>query len=227
MVAVAAPQAFIFDMDGVIIDSTRAHTEAWRQYLLAHGITLPDLESRMLGRHNDEIVRDFFGAAAELPEDVIRKHGSAKEQVFREMVEPVFDTHLVAGVLPFLSRHPEIPAAVATNAERANVDFVLDRAGIRNRFRAVVTGDDGARPKPWPDIYLRAAELLGVPPQSCLVFEDSVTGVTAARAAGMQVAGVLTTLADLANVDLSIRDFQDPRLDEWLTRYLSLSSRAC
>ena len=73
------------------------------------------------------------------------------------------------------------------------------------------------RPKPFPDVYLNAAKLLHVAPENCVVFEDSLTGVTAARAAGMRVVGVLTTLSGFVNVDLTIRDFRDSRLNQWLS----------
>ena len=73
--------------------------------------------------------------------------------------------------------------AVASNAEPANVDFVLDAAGLRPYFRAVLDGHQVSRPKPYPDIYLRAAEILGSVPAECVIFEDSLTGIRAARAA--------------------------------------------
>jgi beta-phosphoglucomutase-like phosphatase (HAD superfamily) len=79
-----------------------------------------------------------------------------------------------------------------------------------------VDGHQVARPKPHPDIYLRAAELLGVPPEDCVVFEDSLTGIQAARAAGMAVVGVGTTHDELPGVGLEIRDFTSPALEPWL-----------
>jgi beta-phosphoglucomutase-like phosphatase (HAD superfamily) len=75
------------------------------------------------------------------------------------------------------------------------------------------------RPKPDPEIYLKTAALLGVPPDQCLVFEDSETGAIAARAAGMKVVGILTTLPEFDNVDLAIRNFLDPTLDAWLRSF--------
>jgi beta-phosphoglucomutase-like phosphatase (HAD superfamily) len=117
--------------------------------------------------------------------------------------------------------------AVATNAEPANVEFVLNAAGIRDSIQAVVSGHDVDRPKPHPDVFLRAAELLGVAPEECVVFEDSRTGVAAANAAGMRVIGVLTTLTKFDNVELTIRNFSDPILDKWFSSVSSSASVHC
>src|SRR5690606_30600639 len=124
----------------------------------------------------------------------------------RELMSPVLENHLVPGLRKFLQRHAGVPMAVASNAEAANVDFVLELGGLRPFFRVVANGHDVARPKPAPDIYLHCASLLGVDPANCIVFEDSATGVAAAKAAGMRVVGVLTTLPSFDNVELSIRD---------------------
>ena len=203
-------------MDGVLVDSTTVHMEAWRVYLDRHGITLPDLGERMLGKHNDDIVRDFFGEPDMTQEDVV-SHGARKEELYRELMADELMNSLVPGVIPFLARHRKVPMALASNAEIGNIDFVLDGAGIRHFFRVVISGNQVSRPKPHPDIYLAAAEKLGTEPQGCVVFEDSETGVQAARAAGMYIVALTTTRETFADVDLGIRSFEDPELDRWLS----------
>jgi HAD superfamily hydrolase (TIGR01509 family) len=173
------------------------------------------IEERMLGKHNDAIVRDFFGAHELTPDDIFL-HGAQKEAIYRELVEPGFHALVVPGVVPFLSRYAHVPKGLASNAERANVDLVLRLAGIRDCFGAVVAGHDVKHPKPYPDIYLKTADVLGVAPEQCVVFEDSEAGVAAAHAAGMRVVGVLTTRSQFDNVDLVIRDFTDGSLDDRL-----------
>jgi beta-phosphoglucomutase len=205
----------IFDMDGVLIDSTAAHTEAWIMYLKRYGIEIPSIEERMLGKRNDAIVQDFFGAVP-LSADEVLEHGARKEQLYRESMGPKLGRHMVPGVIQFLERHQNLPIGLATNGEPANVDLVLTGTGIRKYFKAVVTGHEVNRPKPHPEIYLKAANLLEVSPERCVVFEDSLTGIEAARAAGMRVAGLTTTLATLSDVDYSIPDFLDPGLEPWL-----------
>jgi beta-phosphoglucomutase family hydrolase len=208
--------ALIFDMDGVIVDSNSTHTLAWRAYLDQHGLDLPEVESRMLGKRNDEIVRDFFQHLA-LSEDLVFEHGARKEAIYRDMIRPDLDERLVPGISDFLQHHRDWPIGLATNAEPANVDFILDSAGIRPYFQAIVDGHEVERPKPFPDIYLKVAQKLNVNPADCIVFEDSVTGVQAAKAAGMRVVGVTTTLREIPEVDLTIAHFQDPVLERWLS----------
>jgi beta-phosphoglucomutase family hydrolase len=211
----ARERALILDMDGVIVDSNPVHREVWAAYNRRFGIETDEaMQQRMYGRRNDDIVRDFFGD--HLTIEQVRAHGAAKERLFRETIGPVLNEALVPGLREFLERHCHRPLGVATNAEPENVDFLLDTARLRPYFRAVVDGHQVARPKPHPDIYLRAAELLGVQPESCVVFEDSLTGIQAARAAGMAVVGVGTTHDALPGVDLEIRDFTSPALEPWL-----------
>lgn len=205
----------IFDMDGVLIDSTSTHTEAWLAYLQSHGIEIPAIEDRMLGKRNDAIVRDFFRGVPLTDEEVLG-HGARKEQLYREMMAPKLDSHMVPGVIEFLERHRDRPIGLGTNGEPANVDLVLSGTNIQQYFRAVVSGHEVRLPKPHPDIYLKVADLLGVSPRNCVVFEDSLTGIEAARAAGMRVAGLTTTLPALPGVDLAVPNFLDAGLEPWL-----------
>jgi beta-phosphoglucomutase len=207
--------ALIFDMDGVIIDSNPWHRIAWSEYMRRHGIEMTEaMQQRMYGKRNDEIVLDFFGANLSHPE--VFAHGAAKEALYRELIEPRLGESLVPGICEFLERHRNPDLAVATNAEPANVDFVLDNSGLRPLFRVIVNGHQVTNPKPHPEIYLRAAEGLQAPPEDCIVFEDSYTGVASGLAAGMRVIGVGTTHDDLPGVSLWIRNFNDPALESWL-----------
>lgn len=208
--------ALLFDLDGVVIDSMPTHTLAWERYLEANGIDPRDVEGRMHGKRNDDLVRDLFGG--ELDDATVFEHGAAKERLFRELMGEALEAKLVPGIREFLAEASEMaPLAVGTNAEPANVDFILNGAGIRKYFRAVVDGSQVACAKPAPDVYLRGAELLGVGPADCIVFEDSPVGIQAARAAGMRVVGLLTHASKLDNVDLAVPDFIHPGLRSWLS----------
>jgi beta-phosphoglucomutase len=207
--------AMVLDMDGVIVDSNPLHLRAWVVYNRRFGIDAGEaLAERMYGRRNDEIVREFFGPG--LSAEEIAAHGAGKEKLYREMLEPRLAETLVPGVREFLQRHAGQPLGLATNAEPANVDFVLDRGGLRVFFRAVVDGHQVRHPKPHPEIYLRAAELLSAAPRNCVVFEDSFSGVEAARAAGARIVGLRTTHRQLAGTHLAIDDFRGPELEAWL-----------
>lgn len=213
----AAGLGFIFDMDGVLIESTKLHTEAWERYLKRQGISNPDVMSRMLGKRNDEIVVALFGEG--LAHEEIVEHGAAKERLYREMMGPVLGDHLVRGVTEFVhaANAAQIPCALATNAEPLNVDFVLAGAGLKDSFRAIVDGHQVERPKPDPEVVLKAAAGLGLHPANCIVFEDSPGGMRAARDAGARLIGLLTTLEQAPLADLAIADFRDPGLIPWLS----------
>ena len=208
--------ALIFDMDGVIVDSNPWHRIAWSEYMRRHGIEMTEsMQQRMYGKRNDEIVRDFFGTR--LSDADVFAHGAAKEALYREMMKLRIGESLVPGISEFLMRHGNPDLAVATNAEPANVDFVLDHSGLRSCFRVIVNGHQVTHPKPHPEVYVRAAADLQVPPEDCIVFEDSYTGVASGLAAGMRVVGIESTHRDLPGVALSIVDFNDPRLESWLS----------
>lgn len=206
--------ALIFDLDGVIIDSMPVHTEAWEIYLKRCGVQADKIVSRMHGKRNDDLVRDLFGD--ELSDEEVAAHGAAKEALYRQLMAPRLCRHLIPGIATFLERHQQTPIGLATNAEPLNAAFVLEGAGLKRYFRAIVDGYQVGRPKPFPDIYLRTAQLLGAAPEDCVIFEDSPTGVEAALAAGARVVGVQTTSTQLPAVDLMIRDFLDPSLESWL-----------
>ncbi len=212
--------AMIFDLDGVLVHSMPLHVLAWERYLENLGIHVADMERSMHGKRNAELVRELMGN--DLAEEVVLEHGAAKERLFREMLlKSELAECGVPGGHKCLERYRDVPKAIGSNAEPANIDFVLDRFKLRAYFPIVVDGFQVSRPKPFPDIYLKAAELLGFKPQSCIVFEDSPTGVEAGRAAGMRVVGVETTPTDFVGVDLHVKDFLDPKLEPWMEAQLA------
>ncbi|MCU1232730.1 MAG: HAD-superfamily hydrolase, subfamily variant 3 [Candidatus Solibacter sp.] len=207
--------ALLFDMDGVIVDSNPMHRHAWEVFNLRYGVeTTQAMHERMYGKRNDEIVRDFFGD--QLSADEVSARGFAKEALYREMVSGRLEEMLVPGLREFLARHRELPMGVASNAEPENVSLFLEGTGLRPYFGAVVDGHQVERPKPFPDIYLRAAEILKVDPADCVVFEDSHSGVAAGRAAGMRVIGLCTTHDNLPGTSISVDNFLSGELELWL-----------
>lgn len=206
--------AVIFDMDGVLIDSNPTHAAAWIEYLSGHGLPYEGIDTWMAGKRNDQIMRHLLGEGAS--EEDIFAHGAAKEALYRTKMRPVLEQHLMPGLRPFLDSLEGLPVGLGSNAEPANVEFLLEEGGFRGRFRAVVDGHQVEHPKPAPDIYLRVAELLGVDARECVIFEDSPGGIRAARTAGARVVGVERSGLALEGTDLTIRDFTDPILAPWL-----------
>jgi beta-phosphoglucomutase len=206
--------AMIFDLDGVLVHSMPLHVLAWEHYLRKLGVHVDDLERRMHGKRNAELVRDLVGN--QLTDDVVFEHGASKERLFREMLGTDPNRYRVPGVFDFLKQHRDVPKAVASNAEPANIEFVLDQFDLAQFFEVRIDGFQVSRPKPFPDIYYKAAEELHTEPKNCIVFEDSPTGLQAGRSAGMRVVGVETTPAELGAVDLHIQDFLDPQLEPWI-----------
>lgn len=196
-------KAFIFDLDGTIIDNMRLHRRLWLQTLEKHGVsTDEDSFSRLsTGRTNPEILRLYLGES--LSEERIHAIGIEKEALYREAYRPHLQA--IAGLGSFLegAQKLDIPLALATAAPPANVAFVLDGLGLRAYFSAILDAEAVRNGKPHPEIFLGAAQRLGIDPHDCLVFEDSLAGIEAAGRAGMRVVALTTThpAADLLQHD--------------------------
>jgi HAD superfamily hydrolase (TIGR01509 family) len=125
--------------------------------------------------------------------------------LYKDVIKPL------SGLDNFLKELEDrsIPKAIGTSAPRSNVDFVLEHTHLRKYFTTILDQSDVEHGKPNPEIYLKVAERLGFPPQQCIVFEDSLSGVESAQRAGAKVVGVTTTHSqqELAHTDLVIADF--------------------
>lgn len=175
-------RAFIFDCDGTLADNMHLHFEAWSRAMADFGGSYPrELFYEWGGVPTADIVRRLnakFGTSMDIDEVVVRK-----EHYYRELIPQVAPK---PDVVDFARRqHGRHPMAVASGGHRDLVERTLNALGIRDLFAAVVAAEDYERGKPNPDPFLVAADRLGVPPGSCLVFEDTETGAEAAKAAGM------------------------------------------
>jgi HAD superfamily hydrolase (TIGR01509 family) len=182
----------IFDWDGVIIDSSHLHRRSWE--LLAHEIGRalpPDHFLRGFGMTNETILMELLGWTRAL--EVARQWSLRKEEIFRDLVRQNSIQSLpgVERWLGELSR-AGVPRIIASSTHRANIEMILQRLRLPP-FAGIVSAEDVTRGKPAPDIFLEAARRLGLPPQRCVVFEDSPAGIQAGRAAGMFVVAVTTT----------------------------------
>ncbi len=183
-------KSLIFHLGGVIVDKHRAHMRAWNKFLLSveKSVTEAELEFVRDGRKKEDILRHFLG---DLDVREIHAHSHKKDLFFNEEVKGVRTVAGIGELLNELSR-AGLPAAVASSGSSERVHYTLDLVGLRRYFATVVTGDEVAKGKPDPAIFCKAAERLRVAPRDSLAFEDSVSGVLAARAAGMKCLGIAT-----------------------------------
>lgn len=207
------PDALLFDLDGTLLDSDPLHREVFAELLAPYGHDVDaDFYARKIhGRLN----RDVF---AELTPGLDRDRMDwDKEALFRDLLARR-GANPTPGLVAFLDRAGQaaLPAAVVTNACRLNAEAMLAALGLRDRFGAVISAEECAAGKPDPAPYLAGAEALGVRPARCLAFEDSGSGLEAARAAGCTVVGLTSTLSPqelrAAGAHHVIQDFTDPAL---------------
>jgi beta-phosphoglucomutase len=178
----------IFDMDGVIVDSHPIHKKAWRRFLELQGKNPDDtdLDFIMDGRKREEILRHFLG---ELSDDEVQNLGHQKDTLFREESTAM---QMIEGLPEFLQQlaRANIRLAVGSSGSDGRVNYILQSFGLRKFFQVIVTGDQVTAGKPDPAVFHLASKELGVLPSDTLVFEDSVSGVQAAKAAGMKCIGI-------------------------------------
>ena len=187
--------AVIFDCDGTLVDSMPAHFDAWCEALAiygAGGIFKEDVFFAMGGRPTRDIVvqlNDEYNLRLD-PVAV----AMAKRECFLKRLNMVT---LIEEVAAFAERlRGKVPMAIATGGSRMVIEKTLKIVGVSDWFDEVVTADDIVNGKPAPDIFLKAAELLGVEPSKCLALEDAPAGIISAQAAGMQVIAIPCPLAE-------------------------------
>ena len=183
----------IFDWDGVIINSAAQHEISWERLAKECGKTLPENHfKRGFGMKNEVIIPELLGWTT-VPTE-IRLLSLRKEAIYREVVREQGMSAL-EGVESWLRvlRDEEIPCAIASSTHRENITTTLDVLGLGEFFSAIVTAEDVKRGKPDPEVFLTAAQRIGVEPRDAVVFEDALVGIKAAQAAGIRVVGVATT----------------------------------
>lgn len=191
----------IFDMDGVLVDSGWAHRQAWFDLAEAEGLEMSDeFFRKTFGMQNDTILPMLRPGISKPEMDRLSDY---KERRYRELVAS--QPRAADGVLALLSdlKVSGFRLAIGSSAPRANLDVFWGPLGLADYFEAVVTKEQVIEGKPSPETFLKAAGMLSLAPQRCVVVEDALHGVQAARAAGMPVVAVTTTRsrAELAHAD--------------------------
>ena len=206
----------VLDMDGVVIDSHPAHRTAWKAFLEALGKSVADSELDIIldGGKREEILKHFLG---DLSPEQIAEYGRRKDEILRNRcakLEPM------AGVVEFLDQlcHSGIRIALATSAGKHRALHTLEELGLAHFFETIVTGDDVSTGKPDPAIYRLVTARMQELPENLLAVEDAVSGVKAARSAGLRCAGIAhngrTDFLRLAGANPIIEDFESLSLTQ-------------
>ncbi len=211
----------LFDMDGVLVDNMSIHIAAFDKFCTSYGAE--EVGDRLIacaGMGNEQIMRLM------LPAEVIERKGIEtlsieKEALYREIYAPIIEP--VAGLVEYLRELNEqgIKCAIGSSGCKENVEFVVDHCNLAPYFSAYVYSDLVTRCKPDPEIYLTAARLLDLDPSECIVVEDALVGITAARNAKVAKVIALTTtlpkerLLEESDADDIVRDFRDLLGRKW------------
>ncbi|MEO8173379.1 MAG: HAD family phosphatase [Sediminibacterium sp.] len=210
-------KAFLFDLNGTMIDDMEYHVKAWHGILngLGANISLTQMKEECYGK-NDELLERIF--PGRFPDEEKNRMSYDKETAYQFAFKP--SLKLLDGLDEFLGRASKenIPMAIGSAAIMYNIDFVLDGLNIRHFFPVIVSAELVAMSKPDPETYFKCADQLGVPYSNCIVFEDAPKGVEAAQNAGMQCV-VLTTMhtkeefGKYNNIICFVKDYTDPQLN--------------
>ncbi len=206
------PLAVIFDMDGVLVDSYEAHHESWGMMAREIGRSLtPEQFHATFGRTSREIIEHHWGQGT-LSDEEILAFDHRKEALYREIVAAAFPVMDGARELISALDMAGFRLAVGSSGPPENVELAIDKLQCERHFHARVTGRDVRRGKPDPEVFLLAAQRIGVPPSRCAVIEDAPAGIAAANAAGMLSIGLLSTghvEADAAFANKVIRSLRE------------------
>ena len=214
------PKAFLFDLNGTMIDDMAFHNHAWHNILtkdLGASISFDAVKKQMYGKNQDLLERVF--GIGHFSQEQIDQISIEKEHRY----QAAYKKHLtlIAGLGDFLekAKRSSVQMAIGSAAIPFNINFVLDNLNIRSYFKAIVSAEDVVNSKPDPETFIKGAEILGVAASHCMVFEDAPKGVEAAQNAGMRCV-VLTTMhtkeefAAYNNIIAFIEDYTDPVLQE-------------
>jgi HAD superfamily hydrolase (TIGR01509 family) len=202
-------QAVLWDMDGVLVDTGEAHFRSWVNVLSEYEIPFSrEFFRDTFGMNNAGVLSTLLGDR--LTPELLVEIADRKEYLFRQAVRGSAEP--MPGVIPWLERLSEagFRQGIASSAPEANIDTLVDELGLRDRFDVIVSGVD-LPGKPEPFLFLKVAGALDVPPERCIVVEDAVAGVEAARRAGMRCIAVTTTSPASA---LETADLVVDRLDD-------------
>ncbi|MFH1763232.1 MAG: HAD family phosphatase [Gemmatimonadota bacterium] len=194
------PGAVLWDLDGTLADSKDYHWRAWKEAMSAEGLTVTEAQFlASFGQRNDAILGAWLGPDADAAQ--IRRLGDAKEALYRELVRTEGITPLPGAAEWVRSLHEAgWRQAIASSAPRLNVEVMHQALGFSGLIDTLVAAEDVSQGKPDPEVFLKAASELGIPPDRCVVVEDAEAGIEAAHRGGMPSVGVGDGAVEAATV---------------------------
>ncbi len=207
--------SIIFDMDGVLVNTIPYHRQAWRLFCKKYNFDFEGKLNNILpGKTTAFLLNHLF--KRELPEEERKKYALEKAGFYKNLCYE--NMLLINGVIPFLDKVKEknIPVAIGTAGSPHNVSFIMENTLLKNYFSVIVDASHVSRSKPDPEVFLKAAAKINADPKKCVVFEDAIAGIQAAKNAGMKVIALATTYPreELSEADLIINDFSEIDLEK-------------
>ncbi len=214
---------FIFDMDGVVIDSNPFHKIAWEKFLNGQGVPFDDklFDDVLSGRTGPTSLRLLFGE--DLSQHKLDLYLEEVDSNYQNIIRETAEVNPIAGVHAFLDQITGngLRLALATSAPELNIELGLQKLKLENTFEHIIGKVDVSHGKPHPEVYLRSLELLGMAAENCIVFEDSKAGIQSARSAGIKVVGIASghSKEELLEegVSMVVDDFVGMELDKILS----------
>ena len=211
----SSTKAVIWDMDGVIADTAPYHLKAWQQVFRKRGVKFTEEDFRRnFGQRNDTIVRNTLGQGT--PQSEIDTITMEKENNFRNGVrQRIKPLPGAISLIKSLAEH-RFKVALASSAPIENIRLITTGLGINNYFQSIIAGRDVTEGKPSPQGFLLAARKLGIEPKNCIVIEDAVAGVSAAKKAGMSCLAITNThpRTSLTEADLIVDTLEEVSVND-------------
>jgi len=212
-------KAVIFDLDGTILDNNEFHLKAWKKYLKDNGMEISDEDFKkyISGRTNADAIAHLYKKNMTAEEASI--HYLKKEEIYRKIYEK--EIAPIAGLPEFLEdlQSHNVTMAIATSGVQVNIDYMFEHVQLKKYFTEIINSAHITRGKPHPEIFLKTAAALHTAAANCIVFEDSLPGITAGKAAGMKVVAITTSHKpeELNEADMIIKDYTEINFDRLMS----------
>ncbi|MFM7644795.1 MAG: beta-phosphoglucomutase [Sphingomonadales bacterium] len=209
-------QAFLFDLDGVLVSTEHNHFLAWQR--CAHSLDIPftERENELLKGVSriDSLKKILELGSKSISVEKFEALLFSKNDFYLESIQDLNQSNLLPGVLDLLTQAKESGVLLGVGSSSKNANFILEKLQIRDFFQVVIDGNSVSDPKPHPEVFLNGAKALGVEPANCLVFEDAASGIAAAKAGGFKAVGVGNP--NIANIaDIYMNDLTEFRVEQY------------